>query len=131
MIGRLKDLLRLAGGEWVISFVTREDPGRLWDELKDHAVRVEIKKASKHRSLSANNYAWALIDQIAVKMAASDPKGKWSPEKVYRHAIREIGGISDYYGMKEEAYDNFCKVWTSGHLGRQVEVIPGSTRPGG
>ena len=66
MIGKLKDLLRLQGGEWLVSVTTREDPGQLFDDLKEVPVRVEIKKAAKHRSLSANNFAWVLIDQIAV-----------------------------------------------------------------
>ena len=123
MTGRLKDLMRLAGGEWVISFTTREDPGQMFDDLKDIPVRVEIKKASKHRSLSANNYAWVLIDKIA------EVTGKTTTE-VYRNAIMEIGGVSDYYGMKEEAYEAFCEIWTAGHLGRQVEIIPGSAKPG-
>ena len=130
MIGKLKDLLRLSGGEWLVSFTTRDDPGQIFDDLKEQVVKIEIKKASKHRSLSANNYAWVLIDQIAEKMEAIDPKGKWSQEKVYRNAIREIGGVSDFYGMKEEAYPAFCELWTAGHLGRQVEIIPGSGKPG-
>ena len=123
MIGKLKDLFRLAGGEWIVSFTTREDPGNLFDELKDVPVKVEIKKASKHRSLSANAYAWVLIDQIAERT------GKTTTE-VYKNAIREIGGISDYYGMKEAAYETFCDIWTSDHLGRQVEIIPGSAKEG-
>lgn len=123
MIGKLKDLLRLRSGEWLVSFTTRDDPGSLFDELKDVAVRIEIKKASKHRSLSANNYAWVLIDQIAEKTGVSE-------SEVYRNAIREIGGVSDYYGMKETAYESFCEIWTKGHLGRQVEIIPGSAKPG-
>lgn len=130
MIGNLKDLLRLSGGEWLVSFTTREDPGQIFDDMKDQPVKIDIKKASKHRSLSANNYAWVLIDQIAEKMQASDPRGKWTPEKVYRNAIREIGGISEYYGMKEEAYPTFCAIWIGKHIGRQVEIIPGSTKPG-
>ena len=65
MIGKLKDLYRLQGGEWLVSFTTRDDPGQMFDDLKGEAVKVEIKKASKHRSLSANNYAWVLLDQIA------------------------------------------------------------------
>ena len=123
MIGKLKDLLRLQGGEWLVSFTTREDPGNLFDDLQDSQVRIEIKKASKHRSLSANNYAWVLIDKLSEKtgIPISD---------VYRNAIREIGGVSDYYGMKEEAYETFCEIWTADHLGRQVEIIPGSSRPG-
>ena len=123
MIGRLKDLIHLAGGEWLVSFTTRDEAGYLFDDLKDIPVRVEIKKASKHRSLSANNYAWVLIDQIAEKTGIPE-------SEVYKTAIREIGGVSDYFGIKAEAYDRFCEVWTGGHLGRQVEIIPGSTRPG-
>lgn len=123
MIGRMKDLLRLSGGEWLVSFTTRDDPGSLFDELKGVAVKIEIKKASKHRSLSANNYAWVLIDQIAAKTGIPETE-------VYRSAIREIGGISDFYGMKEEAYEAFCELWTAGHEGRQVVLIPGSNKPG-
>ena len=118
MIGKLKDLLRLQGGEWLVSFTTREDPGQMFDDLKDIPVRVEVRKASKHRSLSANNFAWVLIDQISEKTGIP-------VTQVYQNAIREIGGVSDYYGMKEEAYDSFCEIWTKGHLGRQVEIIPG------
>lgn len=123
MIGKLKDLLRLQGGEWLASFTTREDPSGLFDDLKNILVRIEIKKASKHRSLSANNFAWVLIDQISEKTGIP-------VSAVYRNAIREIGGISDYYGMREEAYESFCDIWTQGHLGRQVEIIPGSSKPG-
>lgn len=123
MIGKLKDLLRLQGGEWLVSFTTREDPGQMFDDLKAENVKIEIKKASKHRSLSANNYAWVLIDRIAEKtgLPVTD---------VYRNAIREIGGIAEYYGMREVAYETFCDMWTEDHLGRQVEIIPGSTKPG-
>ena len=123
MIGKLKDLLRLSGGEWIVSFTTRDDPGQIFDDLKDAAVKVEIKKASKHRSLSANNYAWVLIDQIAAVTGRTETE-------VYQNAIREIGGVSDFYGMKEAAYESFCEIWTKGHLGRQVEIIPGSAKPG-
>ena len=93
MIGKLKDLLRLSGGEWIVSFTTRDDPGQMFDDLKDVAVKVEVKKASKHRSLSANNYAWVLIDKIA------EVTGKTVTE-VYQNAIREIGGVSEYYGLR-------------------------------
>ena len=123
MIGKLKDLLPLQGGEWLVSFTTRDDPGQMFDDLKDAAVKVEVKKASKHRSLSANNYAWVLIDQIAAVTGRTETE-------VYREAIREIGGVSDFYGMKEAAYESFCEIWTKDHLGRQVEIIPGSAKPG-
>ena len=123
MIGKLKELLRLMGGEWVVSFTTREDPRNLFDELKDHAVKIDMKKASKHRSLSANAYAWVLIDQIAEKTG-------YTTSEVYQNAIREIGGVSEIYGVKETALEAFKQLWIGDHLGRQVLVIPGSVKPG-
>jgi hypothetical protein len=123
VIGKLKESLPLSGGEWLVSFTTRDNPGQMFDDLKGEPVKVEIKKASKHRSLSANAFAWTLLDKIADKM-------NLPVSEVYRNAIREIGGIADYYGMKETAYETFCEIWTHGHLGRQVEIIPGSPKPG-
>lgn len=123
MIGKLKESLPLSGGEWLVSFTTRDDPGQMFDDLKEVPVNIEVKKASKHRSLSANAFAWALLDQIAEKT-------NLPVNEVYRNAIREIGGVAEYYGMKETAYEAFCEIWTAGHLGRQVEIIPGSTKPG-
>jgi hypothetical protein len=123
MIGKLRDLYPLQGGEWLVSFTTREDPGQMFDDLRETPVKVDIKKASKHRSLSANAFAWVLLDQISEKSGVP-------VSEVYRNAIREIGGIAEYYGMKEAAYESFCEIWTADHLGRQVEIIPGSSKPG-
>lgn len=123
MVGKLKDLLRLSGGEWLVSFTTRENPGKLFDKLKEADVSVDIKKANRKRSLDANNYAWLLIDKLAEATRISETE-------IYRNVIREIGGISDYYGVREEAFETFKSLWIGGHLGRQVEIIPGSGKPG-
>ena len=123
MIGKLKDLLRLSGGEWLVSFTTRDDPRNIFDALKSFAVKVEIKRASKHRSLSANAYAWVLIGKISEKM-------KLKESEVYRNAIREIGGVWEIYGVREDAVESFTELWCKDHLGRQVQVIPGSSKPG-
>lgn len=123
MIGKLKDLLRLTGGEGNHPFTTREDPRILFDELKDHAVKIDIKRATKHRSLSANAYAWVLIGQIAEKTGIKE-------SDVYQNAIREVGGISEIYGVRENAVSAFNELWCGDHLGRQTVVIPGSSKPG-
>ena len=130
MIGKLINLRRLFGGDWEITFSTKEDFSGVFDELAKEAVSIEIKKARKHRSLSANAYAWVLIDQITAKLQDTDKGGGWTPEKVYQNAIKEIGGISDLYGVKEEAFESFKELWCKGHLGRQVEIVPGSQKPG-
>ena len=123
MKGKLKDLLRLSGGEWLVSFTTRENPGKMFDRLKEVDVSVDIKKANPKRSLNANAYAWVLIDRIAEVT-------RINATEVYQHAIKEIGGIADYYGMKEEAFESFKQTWIGDHIGRQVQIIPGSNKPG-
>lgn len=123
MIGKLKECLRLRSGEWVCSFTTTENPEQMFDDLIETPVKVEIKKASKTRSLSANAYAWVLIDKISEKTGINQTD-------VYRTAIREIGGVSTLLGMKDDAIPVFTENWQRGHLGRQVEIIPGSSKPG-
>lgn len=106
-----------------ITITVGSDFREMFDRLKDHDIKVEIKKASNRRSNSQNAFAWELIDQIA---AASHEK----ISDIYRRAIREIGGVSTTVGMKDEAIPVFREGWEKDHLGRQVEIIPGSTRPG-
>lgn len=86
MNGRLRDLMRLAGGEWVVSFTTRADPGRIFDQLRDHEISVEIKKASAGRSRDANAFCWAMCSDIGKAM-----KPPLSKEDVYRMAIKAVG----------------------------------------
>lgn len=123
MIGRLKDMMKGRDGEWVISFTTPENFTEMFDSLADVQVDIQIKKASKRRSLSANGLAWVLIDQIAEKT-------HMKKTEVYRNAIREIGGVSTYMGMRNDVIPVFTRSWEMGHLGRQVEVIEGSQKEG-
>lgn len=124
IIGRLKDLMRARGGsEWILSLTTKTDFSEAYDELSDCDVQIDIRKARKHRSLTANAFAWVLLDQIAERT------GKKVTD-VYRDEIRELGGVSTVVGMKTDAIPVFQKIWETGHLGRQVEVIPGSVKEG-
>ena len=123
MRGRLKDLTFNGDGSQNITVTVGANFRETFDTLKDKDVVIEIKKASERRSNNQNRFAWELIDQIA---AASHEK----ISDIYRRAIREIGGVSTMVGMKDEAIPVFREGWEKGHLGRQVEIIPGSTRPG-
>ena len=124
MIGKLKDLYRLQGGEWLVSFVTREDPGQMFDDLKDQAVKIEIKKASKARSKSANDFCWAMCTDIGNALRPVLPK-----EQVYRRAIREVGEYEPL-PIKAEAVETFCERWASKGTGWFAEVIDDSKLPG-
>lgn len=123
MIGHLKDMMKSRDGGWVISFSTPEDFRERFDELADKEVSIEIKRHSRKRSLSANNLAWELIDKIAEKTGINKTE-------VYRNAIREIGGVSTYAGLRDDVIPFFKQSWEAGHVGRQVEIIEGSTKEG-
>ena len=65
MDGKLSGLTINRDGSQNITITVNSDFSEMYDELKSAPVTVEIKKARKHRSLTANAYAWTLIDQIA------------------------------------------------------------------
>lgn len=123
MIGRLKDMTFNGDGTQNITITVGADFRETFDKLKDGKVKIDIKKACDRRTNNQNAFAWELIDKIA---AESHTK----VSEVYRNAIREIGGVSTMVGMKDEIIPTFRESWEKGHLGRQIEIIPGSSRPG-
>ena len=122
MIGKLTNMRRLFGGEWEITFSTKEDFSGTYDDLKDNPVSVEIKKASAKRSRDANAFAWVLIDKIAEKMHISKIE-------VYRQAIKEIGGVSEMVCVQDKAVDRLRSGWEKNGVGWQTETMP-SKLPG-
>ena len=116
MRGRLTGIsLNRDGSENLTVTAASAGLGEIFDRLKDEEVEIEIRKATKHRSLQANAYAWVLIDRIS--QATRIPKSE-----IYRHAIREIGGVSQWMTMRAEAVDVFRRVWEAQGLGNQAEV---------
>ena len=124
MIGRLKDMMRGMGGEWIVSFVTHENPVSMFYRLRDHDVSVEIKKATKQRSKDANAFCWSLCTEIGNALQPPLPK-----EEVYRRAIREVG---DYEPLpiREDAVETFRSRWASKGTGWFADVIDDSKLPG-
>lgn len=124
MIGKLKDLMKTRDGEWLVSFTTREDPRKLFDEFTDKDVNVEIKKASKRRSKTANDFVWALCTDIGNALKPPLPK-----EEVYRKAIKDVG-VFETMHMRAEAIDTFRQIWTQRGVGWITEVVDYSPIPG-
>ena len=120
MTGKLKDLMRLAGGEWVISFTTRNDPRKLFDQLGDSEVDVNIKKSSPPRSKDANAFMWSMCSEIGKAMIPP-----LSKEMIYRQAIRDVGEYEPL-PIKNEAVETFCERWASKGTGWFAEVIDDS-----
>lgn len=117
MTGKLKDLMRLAGGEWVVSFVTRDDPGKLFDSMKDDPIDVQIKKARAKRSKTANDFCWAMCTDIGNAMKPPLPK-----EMVYRQAIRDVG-VYKKAPVRPELVQDWCETWGSRGTGWFAEVV--------
>ena len=117
MIAKLTNIRRLFGGEWEVSFSTREDFSTDYEDLKDKAVSIEIKKAANRRSKDANAFAWVIIDKIAEKTRI--PK-----TDIYRHAIKEIGGVSETVCVQDKAVERLCGGWQKNGIGWQTDTMP-------
>lgn len=100
----------------VISIHLDGDSAELDDLMSCEKLNIEIKPYRQKRSLNANAYAWVLIDKLAEKL--NIPR-----EEVYRHAVTQIGGVSEIVSVKKRAVGTLTKVWKSRGLGWQVETI--------
>ena len=124
MIGKLKDLMRLAGGEWIVSFTTRDDPRKMFDQFTGKDVNIDIKKASKARTKTANDFCWALCTDIGNAMRPPVPK-----EEVYRKAISEVGRF-ELMHMQADAIPTFRDIWERRGIGWFTQVVDYSQIPG-
>jgi hypothetical protein len=124
MIGKLKDLMRLAGGEWIVSFTTRDDPRKMFDQFTGKDVNIDIKKASKARTKTANDFCWSLCNDIGNALKPPVPK-----EEVYRKAISEVGRF-ELMHMKAEAIPTFRDIWERRGIGWFTQVVDYSQIPG-
>ena len=124
MIGKLKDLMRLAGGEWIVSFTTRDDPRKMFDQFTGKDVNIDIKKASKARSKTANDFCWSLCTDIGNAMRPPVPK-----EEVYRKAISEVGRF-ELMHMQADAIPTFRDIWERRGIGWFTQVVDYSQIPG-
>lgn len=114
MKATLTDLSIGLDGKQRLTITTGEDLRGLWDRLRDGEVRVEIKKWHDQRSLTANNYAWVLIDKLAE--ALNLPK-----VEIYRNTILSIGGVSTFVCILEAAAERMTRDWEAQGIGWMVE----------
>lgn len=84
---------------------------------ENRTYTAQIKRRIKGRSLDANAYFWVLCDRLSERTGLSK-------EEIYKHSIREIGGVSETYCGKKDAIDRLVEVWESKGLGWQVETFP-------
>ena len=118
-------LMGITQGAYGGSIVAIQMPGNWGDEyaeLKDAPVSVEIKKWRNNRSKDANRFVWALIDQLAERLNRSKIE-------VYREAIRDIGGVSESYCVRDRAVQTLVDGWCHG-IGWFADTEPSTLLPG-
>ena len=111
MDARLHDLTMTRDGAAILSLrVPVSAASAIFDEMKDADVTVEIKKKRKHRSLTANAYAWVLMGKIA-------EKAKVPVADVYRNAVRNVGGNVTRVCVQDQAVFALQTAWAKNGLG--------------
>ena len=119
MLGKLKDLTINVDQSQNVTVTINEDFRETFDKLKDGDVNIEIKKASKHRSMDANNYLWHLCGEIAKESSKYSNDGK---NEVYREAIQAKGEFEPLI-IREDAVETFIKRWGQKGTGWFAEII--------
>jgi hypothetical protein len=117
MKGRLKDLTFGSHGEQYITITVTQDFRQSFDLLKDSEINVQIKKWREPRSKDANAYAWVLIDKIAAAVSVDK-------ERVYKDAIRSIGGVSETICVRDFAVEKLRESWSERGIGWQTDTMP-------
>ena len=98
-------------GVWLCLKVNEPAPAKAFVmERQNRVYDCEIKQHKNRRSLDANAYCWVLIDKISQETALSKTE-------IYRHAIKETGGVYDTVCVMEKAADRLIKGWEANGLG--------------
>lgn len=103
-------------GHQLLTIELQGDARPFMDEFKGKELKCKIEPFKAKRSLSANAYAFVLIDKLAEKL-------RISPKEVYRNAIRNIGGVSTMICCQDKAVDEFRRGWESNGIGWQTDVL--------
>lgn len=80
----------------------------------------EIKQYRQKRSLSANAYAWVLMDMLADKLHSTK-------EEVYRQAISHVGVFEEIKIENPEALKRFKRIWRANGEGWLTKTLDEKT----
>lgn len=81
----------------------------------DKEYKIEVKERKEKRSLSANNYFWAMVDKLAEKL-------RLSKTDIYRSYVKEIGGNNDVVCCINKAVNALCEAWQGRGTGWITEL---------
>ena len=95
-----------------------------WLSQQPQGARFEVKRLRERRTLTANAYYWAMLNQLARKLRMPD-------SEVHAHMLREYGACEVFEVSErvplEDYFEHFDVVGESGGT-RTVRVCKGSSR---
>lgn len=83
----------------------------------DKQYKIEVTEVKKKRSLTANAYAWVLLDKLSAKLN----KGK---EELYKEYIKDVGDNNYLTLAQDFAVEDLQNTWASRGLGWVSDTIP-------
>lgn len=111
-------------GTWLMLLV--EDSRRAREFAEENAknpLRLKLTRWKEKRSLSANAYAWLLLNKLSE--ALSIPA-----EEIYKRLIPDVGGNCTAVCAPLQSLDGLRRGWQNNGAGWVVEVIGVSDAPG-
>ena len=81
----------------------------------DKYYKLEIKEKKKKRSLDANGYCWALLNELSDKL-------KIPAIELYQEFIRKVGSY-EVICINTQAMGKFLEVWQSNGYGWLVDIL--------
>lgn len=125
----LKSVIPIDQMKYVIEFSSLDDANMfraIIATAKEKAQKIisSFGIATKRRSLSANAYAWALMNQLSAKISRP-------VLDIYRDLIRDIGGSSAIITIAAPAAKSFKVGWEAKGDGWQVHKLDEMSTPQG
>lgn len=96
---------------------------RYAEEHRDKPQRVQLTTWRKKRSLTANAYAWALLDKLSVAL-------RLPAVEVYRQLIPDVGGNAIHMCIPLDGLEQLRRIWSGNGRGWLVDIIGVSDAPG-
>ncbi len=98
-------------GCWLMLRIDRPQAAITFCANKENKLySADIKRYYQKRSLEANRQLWVFIDKLAVEQ-------RMPPIEVYRKFVRDLGGNSTIVPIKENAVNEWERIWASHGIG--------------
>lgn len=115
MVGELRDLTLCRDGGQLLTIHLHGDARQVFDDLNGKTISVDLKEFKPRRSLTANAYFHALVNQLARKLGISDTECKrrlvFDYGSVMRAEDGRVAGIilPDGINVEQSLPDTYAK----------------------